>query len=362
MSRLAQPALLGLLGALYIATSSGLITFNKYLMHADRFPFSVSLVLMHSLFCSVLTGLLYLLRPSLFPSIAGPAEGRVAVDRELLLKGAAPIAFFFTAQLVLSNTAYLHSSVAFIQMMKESNLVFVYILSLLVAIERFKVTHVFILFFVLAATDLTIHGEKNFNLQGFVIQGLGQLFECARIVLQAVLLTSVGKKLDALSYVLLVMPLCFCFLAVSLIGLTFVWPNDNFPSPKMQDLYTWWPYLLLNSLIAFALNVVIALFIKNSEAVSFILAGILKDAMIVLVGGLGLGESISRLQVAGFGMQIVGILIWSLMKTFPESFEDGFVAGFVDVLRGREQAKKAERDKISGEQQTEYGTTPAGRP
>lgn len=329
------------LGGLYICTSSGLIAFNKFLMHPERFPYAVALVLMHATFCSVLTGILFLVFPSLFPSLRCEDKSkRVSVDWNLFLKGTLPVSLLFTAQLVLSNTAYLHASVAFIQMMKEANLVLVYTLSLLVALEKFKWMHLYVLLFVLAATALTIHGEMNFSMTGFVIQGLGQIFECLRIVLQALLLTAAGRKLDALSYVLLVMPLCFFFLGGSLFVIHF-WPNDHFHIPTMTDISAWWPYLLLNSLVAFALNVVVALFIKHSEAVSFILAGILKDAMIVCIGAFVLREMISVLQIVGFSMQIVGILIWSAMKLYPEAFERGIGSGLYEaVLGGGGGAKK----------------------
>lgn len=323
-----------LFAGLYTVCSSGLIAFNKYLIHPERFPFAVPLVLLHTIFCSVLTGVLLLLFPSLFPSLTSPdKQTRTTLDWRLFVKGTVPVAALFTCQLVLTNTAYLHSTVAFIQMMKESNLVVVYALSLLAALERFSWMQVRVLLFVVAATCLTIHGEINFSYKGFVIQGLGQMFECCRIVLQAVLLTSAGRKLDALTYVLLVMPWCAMFLLAGWFSLAFVYPSTFFAIPHMHDLYTWWPYLLVNSLLAFALNVVVALFIKHSQAVSFILVGILKDAMIVMMGAVFLREVITFLQLIGFSLQILGILIWSILKTFPSEFEGGIASGFLVLLR-----------------------------
>jgi len=225
-----QFMLVGILGVGYIATSAGLIAYNKFLIDHDRFPYAISLVLIHAIFCSAMAGLLYLIRPSLFPSLTDP-EKKVAVDADLIFRGALPIAVFFSAQLVLSNTAYLHSSVAFLQMMKEANLVLVYTFSLIAAMEKFSWRSCGILAFIIVATTMTIHGEVNFSMTGFAIQGISQLFESCKIVLQAMLLSHAGRKLDALTYVLIVMPLCAILLAAGICMLT-VFPHEHFLVPQ----------------------------------------------------------------------------------------------------------------------------------
>merc|ERR1719265_906960 len=174
---------------------------------------------------------------------------------------------------------------------------------------------------------LTIHGEVNFSMTGFLIQGTGQIFECCKIVLQAMLLSAAGRKLDALTYVLLVMPLCAVCLGAGM-GVLVAFPHSHFLTPELHHLYSWWPHLLANACIAFLLNVVIAMFVKHSSAVAFILAGIVKDAMIVAAGGFLLNEVVTVIQFIGFGLQLAAILLWSLMKIFPDKFNDGILAGF----------------------------------
>lgn len=66
------------------------------------------------------------------------------------------------------------------------------------------------------------------------------------------------------------------------------------------------------------MNVAHALFIKRSSATTFILTGvIMKDVAIVVVGAAVLGELLSPVQVVGFTMQLVAILVWSWMKAAP---------------------------------------------
>lgn len=318
------------LGLFYIVSSSGLIAFNKYLMTEGNFPFAVPIVMMHMLFCSFFTGVLFLVRPSLFPSLTDP-DRKVNIDKDLILYGALPIAVFFSITLVLSNVAYLHSSVAFLQMMKEANLVLVYVFSLVAVLERFSWRSVRILIFVIIGTTLTIHGELNFSMHGFLIQASSQVFECMKIVLQAMMLTG-RTKLDVLSYVLIVSPLCLALLSVAFGALCMLRPNENLAVPGWSDIEAWWPFLLANASVAFLLNVAVAMFMKASSAVAYILAGIFKDAMIVLTGFFLLHEHISHLQFVGFGMQLIGILVWSLVKVAPDKFEDGVVNGLVNFF------------------------------
>eukprot|EP00746_Dinoflagellata_sp_MGD_P017890 gnl/MRDRNA2_/MRDRNA2_141349_c0_seq1.p1 gnl/MRDRNA2_/MRDRNA2_141349_c0~~gnl/MRDRNA2_/MRDRNA2_141349_c0_seq1.p1 ORF type:complete len:366 (+),score=43.54 gnl/MRDRNA2_/MRDRNA2_141349_c0_seq1:135-1232(+) len=327
------------LGGMYITCSASLISFNKFLMHEDRFPYAVTLVMLHMGFASVLSVILFFCCPSLYPSFNDPAR-RVQITTRLMMTCILPITILFSAQLVLSNIAYLHSSVAFLQMMKEANLVLVYVLSLFVMLEHFKWRSVMILLFIIAATTMTIVGEVKFSYTGFAVQGASQLFECSKIVLQAVLLSEVagGKKLDAMSYVLVVAPLCFIELFGAGWALYFIVPDHSFKG-VWPHLVNWWPYLIANSCIAFALNVVIALFIKHSSAVAFILAGIVKDVIIVSVGCMMFSEHISILQGVGFTLQLVGILVWSLIKTFPDRFEDGFFVGLARTFCGYPERK-----------------------
>merc|ERR1719454_1874968 len=99
-------------------------------MRPYRFPHAIPLVLTHMIVCTVLTLLLRMVTPSLFPSLTDP-DTRIEVDRKFMLKGVLPIGACFASSLVLGNMAYSYLGVAFIQMIKESNLVWVYILCII---------------------------------------------------------------------------------------------------------------------------------------------------------------------------------------------------------------------------------------
>jgi len=320
------------LGAVTITLSVSLISFNKVLMKPQHFPYAAPLALMHMGFCSTLAALLLGVAPSLFPSLTDP-ERKVPIDAHFITRGIAPIGVAFAANLVCANMAYKHLSVAFLQMMKETNVVLVYFLSLVAGLERFLCWHIQVIVFAVFAASLTVRGELHFSTVGFTIQASGQLFEASRIVAMGVLLS--GKKLDALSCVLVLSPACFVILG-GFLGVIAAMPDGAVPEslalPTGDKLYEYAPLLLLNCSLAFALNVSMTLMIKYTSAVSYIFMGVLKDVVAVCISVLVLKEEVSGLQCFAFGMEVCAVMTWSMLKTSPPQVQQRGLFGAVVAL------------------------------
>jgi len=334
MSQSMETARIIFYGTLMISLSVGVINFNKYLIGKGIFPFPMHLVLFHTAFGSILSFFLILARPSLFPSLTIP-DSKVTVDRELIVGKVLPIAFVSASNLVLSNMAYLHSSLAFLQMMKEANVVFVYLASLVVGLEVFKTRSCTVLVFIMLATMADIKGELHFSLVGFLIQASSQVFEVVKLVLQSIVLS--GQHLDSLSYVLLVMPpsclfVCVCVILRSRLD-TGLGGSADLATPTLADVQGCWHLLLLNAAVVYFLNVSIALFMKHTSAVAMVLAGLVKDTLVVITSVVLLGEMVSCMQQVGFALQLSGVFMWSMVKRFPREFDEhGLFRGMQVVL------------------------------
>lgn len=300
-----------------ILCSAALITFNKYLMHKDRFPFPIALVLIHCLCCSAFSGVLLLVCPSLFPALSDPAK-RISIDRSFVVRRALPVAALFSVSLLLSNCAYQYATVAFLQMVKLANVVLVYVISLAWGLQTWRAQEASVLLLIVCATLVTIRGELNYSATGFVLQGLCGFVESAKIVVQGSLLSGSGRKLDALSYVLVVTPLCALLLGATVAFSCAVVELPFVRVPGAQQWARMGPLLALNVALAFALNVVVALFIRFSSAMSFVVCNIAKDCVVVLGSAVVMHEPVSTLQAEGFVAQLALISLWSAMKAFPE--------------------------------------------
>jgi len=294
--------------ALYITISGCVIRFNKHLMAKERFPYSMVLTAIHMMCAMTLCALLYAVRPALFPSME-KSKGQ----RQRVLLWFLPISAAFAISLFASNQAYIYCSVSFLQFMKEGNVILSFLMSCAVGLQVMNRLRMAVIIWIMVGSSLAVSGELHFVLIGFVFQLVAQVAECSRAVMGEHVMSDGpgGLKLDPLSYTFFVSPMC---LLVLLVGTYVMWV------PEILDrLAIWWPLLVPNALLAFSLNLVVAAMIKETSAVGFILAGVVKDIAVVLVSSLFMGEVVTPMQATSFTVALVGIFFWSYMKVVPES-------------------------------------------
>lgn len=314
-------AFVATLAIIYMSVSTGLITFNKRLMHPDCFPYAIGIGLLHMTSSLGFNAVLLWICPSLYPSLTDP-EQRVTLDSCLFTRILIPIATCFAAQVCLSNMAFMHSSVSMLQMMKQANVVLVYCFSLALSLENFCKKRAITLLVICGATALTIHGEMHFSFNGFALQGISMFCESLKLTFQSHSLSATGARLDAFTYVMLVAPLVLAVLTVWLILFSLLWPNrpEVLTFPPLQPIVDHRWLLFGNGVLAFAMQIAHAAFMKNSSAITFILTGVvMKDIAIVAVCAMFFGEELSPQQVIGFSLQLIGALVWSFLKAQPSS-------------------------------------------
>lgn len=97
---------------IWIILSSSVIIYNNYLYNTRNFKFPVFLVTFHLGFAAIGTRILQRTTNLL------DGTKDIKMNREMFLKSILPIGILFSGSLILSNTAYLYLSVAYIQMLK----------------------------------------------------------------------------------------------------------------------------------------------------------------------------------------------------------------------------------------------------
>eukprot|EP00928_Gymnodinium_smaydae_P057015 TRINITY_DN40285_c0_g1_i1.p1 TRINITY_DN40285_c0_g1~~TRINITY_DN40285_c0_g1_i1.p1 ORF type:complete len:354 (-),score=67.41 TRINITY_DN40285_c0_g1_i1:271-1332(-) len=312
----------------WIFVSYLLIAYNKHLMTNGGFPYAAALGMIHGVTCSSLAAITFLICPSLFTTLMDE-EKRKAINAKFMMQSMLPICIAFTVEIVLSNQAYKYLSLAFLQMLKESNVVIVYLMAWAVGMERFSSTNLKIILLICFASVGTMRGELHFSLLGFAIQMLCCIVGSLKITLQGVLLSSAGMKFDALTYMVLVMPVCSLIQGSLLVVSSAITPGgtDWMPVPTFALLASKWQILLPNALLAFALNLIAVMFIKASSSVTYVLAGIVKDMVIVICGVAVSGDEVSPLQSWSFLAQLFFLMLWSAAKMNKVQFEDGVMPG-----------------------------------
>mmetsp|Transcript_3603 Transcript_3603/g.7882 ORF Transcript_3603/g.7882 Transcript_3603/m.7882 type:complete len:373 (+) Transcript_3603:88-1206(+) len=317
-----------------IVFSVSLINFNKWLMDYGRFPHAIPLVLIHMIICTVLALMLLKVKPSLFPALTDPDKD-IGLDMKFYVTGALPVAIVFMGGLVLGNMVYSHLGMAFVQMIKQSNVVWIYFMSILCGMEQLKRHTFLVILFAIVGTSFTIKGETNFSAVGFFLQVGALCCETARIVIQGILLQ--GKKLDPLSYVLITSPLSAVLLVIVLcISVPIADKPRDMELPHWSELRQYAPLLVADAILAFCLNVSIALVIKYTSPISYVMCQLAKDVVAVILS-VQIGETVAPMQALGFMIQLLCVGMWSLMRSNPAEFEGGFKAGFQALLFGKKQ-------------------------
>lgn len=288
----------------YIAVSGILIRFNKWMMQTGHFPHSLALSAFHMMVTTAMCSCTYMIAPSMFVSMATATEKRADI-----LKWFLPIGACFALMLFGSNQAYMYCSVAFLQFMKEGNVIVVFLLSCALGLQQLTRVRLFVIFWVIIGASMAVSGEVAFSMIGFTFQAASQVAECMRMVMGEIVLS--GRKLDPLTYTFFLAPVC---LVVLLCANAFEWNPRIIP-----DFVQWWPLLIVNALVAFILNLLVAAVIKECSAVGFVLAGLTKDIAIVVCSCVAFGEQVTAQQATAFTLTLAGVGFWSYMKACPKA-------------------------------------------
>mmetsp|Transcript_28704 Transcript_28704/g.55262 ORF Transcript_28704/g.55262 Transcript_28704/m.55262 type:complete len:347 (-) Transcript_28704:56-1096(-) len=306
------------IATLFISVSASMILFNKALMREDRFPFPVFLTTLHMAGSLTLSLLLRSIAPSFFPSASSVFRGSElpgASTEKKSLRPFVPIALCGALCLVAGNWAYKVATVSFLQMVKESHIVIVYGLSVAFGLERLQLRNAVVLFLVAVCATLAVSAQASISVMGLVLQMVAGFCGSSQIVLTNIMLAGTGQgKIDPMTMVLCTAPLMLAFL---LPANFLVWDVQI-----IQRLYVYRSYIACNVMLAFLLQVTSAVTIRCLSATGMSLASVTKDLGIILAASRILGEQLSGLQVVGFTGSVMFIGLFSVMRIFPETFEN----------------------------------------
>jgi drug/metabolite transporter (DMT)-like permease len=196
-------------------------------------------------------------------------------------------------------------------MLKACTPVAVLLFSFVAGIETPNYLEVYIVVIICIGVAMTSVGEMYFSMIGFTFQSLGILAESARLVMVNALMKDL--KLDPLSSLYYIAPLCFAFIAPACL----YFEGADIPVSRILSA-EFGGYLLLNGLVAFLLNVAVVLLIHNKSALILTLAGILKDLLLVGLSMIIFGSPVTSLQYVGYAIALIGLNMHKEYKKNPE--------------------------------------------
>ncbi|KAK9239935.1 triose-phosphate transporter family-domain-containing protein [Lipomyces kononenkoae] len=293
----------------WIAISSSVILFNKAILYNSRFPFPIFLTTWHLVFSALATQIL-----CRTTNLYSPQS--LDISKSVYLRRIIPIAIFYSLALVCSNQAYMYLNISFIQMLKATTPVAVFIVSYVLRQETFRLDVLENIWIIVFGVFVASFGEINFSVRGVAIEMTGILCEALRLVMMNRLLHSSddrdvtvynskkgqGQPMDPFICLYYFSPIC----AVANLLLFLISDEAKqltFAAIQQLGFST----LLLNGFIAFMLNVSVVFLIGRTSSLVLSLCGILKDIILVVVSAMFWKTQISRIQVVGYLITLVGL-------------------------------------------------------
>ncbi|GIL81177.1 hypothetical protein Vretimale_12766 [Volvox reticuliferus] len=288
---------------LWIFLSALVIMVNKYVLAYAGFPFPIALTLSHMAFCSAIA----------FVLIRTGFVAPVNMDSRTYCRNVLPIAALFSGTLWLGNAAYLYLSVAFIQMLKATMPVTVFLVGVLLGTERYTLLYALNMAVVAVGVATASYGELNFNLVGVVFQVGSIVTESFRLCLIQLLLQASGIKLNPVTTLYYVAPACFAFLCVpfAFLELPRIMHTDTNSNEEVGFPVPW---LLISAVSAFALNMSVFLLIGRSSALTMNVAGVIKDWLLILLSVMLYQSPVGSLQIFGYSIAFGGVCWYNYQK------------------------------------------------
>lgn len=285
--------------AVWMSISMAVIMFNKWILAYSGFSYPVALTMWHMVFCTCVVWVLV----RVFR-----VTKRLKMTRRDYLRRVMPIGFFYAASLWLSNSAYLHLSVSFIQMTKALMPGLVYMIGIFFGMEKLNLTTAVNMFIIAIGVAIAAYGELNFDTLGVMQQLSALLFEAVRLMLVQVLITRQGLAMNPLQSLYYVSPACAFFLAFPLLFVEY---------PKMMQDFTLvfdWKILVLNATCAFALNLAVFLLIGKTSALTMNIAGVIKDWMLIFASQHFFGNPVTFLNYVGYVIAFLSVFMYNINK------------------------------------------------
>ncbi|KAK7363407.1 hypothetical protein VNO77_05550 [Canavalia gladiata] len=286
---------------IYILLSSGVILYNKWVLSPKyfNFPLPITLTMIHMAFSGSVSFLLVRVFKVVSP---------VKMTFEIYATCVIPISAFFASSLWFGNTAYLHISVAFIQMLKALMPVATFVVAVICGTDKARCDVFFNMVLVSVGVVVSSYGEIHFNIVGTVYQVTGIFAEALRLVLTQVLLQKKGLSLNPITSLYYIAPCSFVFLFVP-------WYLLEKPIIEVSQIrFNFWIFFS-NALCALALNFSIFLVIGRTGAVTIRVAGVLKDWILIALSTVIFPEStITWLNIIGYAIALCGVVMYNYIK------------------------------------------------
>nr|XP_043621309.1 UDP-URONIC ACID TRANSPORTER 1-like [Erigeron canadensis] len=294
---------IALLIILWYSSNIGVLLLNKLLLSNYGFKFPIFLTMCHMSACAILSYV-----SIVFLKVVPLQKIK---SRSQLLRIAC-LSVVFCGSVVGGNISLRYLPVSFNQAVGATTPFFTALFAYLVTLKREAWITYGALVPVVTGVIIASGGEPSFHLYGFIMCISATAARAFKSVLQGILLSSEGEKLNSMNLLLYMSPIA---IAVLLPAALVMEPDviDVTLSLTLNHKFMWL-LLLVNSTMAYAANLTNFLVTKNTSALTLQVLGNAKGAVAVVISILLFRNPVTFVGIAGYSMTVMGVVAYGEAK------------------------------------------------
>ncbi|KAL9675244.1 hypothetical protein QQ045_003445 [Rhodiola kirilowii] len=287
----------------WYSSNIGVLLLNKYLLSNYGFKYPIFLTMCHMTACALFS----------YVAIAwlNIVQMQTVKSRVQFLKISA-LSLIFCTSVVSGNISLRYLPVSFNQAVGATTPFFTAVFAYLMTLKKEAWLTYVTLIPVVAGVVIASGGEPSFNLFGFLMCIGATAARALKSVLQGILLSSEGEKLNSMNLLLYMAPI-----AVMLLLPATIFMEGNIVATTIQlaktDFRVVW-LLLLNSSMAYFVNLTNFLVTKHTSPLTLQVLGNAKGAVAVVVSILIFKNPVSLTGMLGYGLTVSGVILYGEAK------------------------------------------------
>lgn len=239
---------------------------------------------------------------------ATPKNQRLGVEAEFFAYRILPIGLFSCGTLAFGQYPYYTLSVSYIQMLKSLTPVITLVCMLLFGVEHFRWSLILSVCVIAGGTCLASVGEVSFDWTGTIYMITSELSEALKLVATQILLQ--GSQYNSTQGLLLVTVASLPFLAVfSLATERHLYWDNALPIVASKP----WHFLAAG-VLGVGINVSSMIIVKLLSGLWLKILAQAKSALLVIIGVMFLGDTITHIQVCGYITCLIGLFVHTALK------------------------------------------------
>eukprot|EP00250_Pteridium_aquilinum_P023058 c2612_g1_i1 orf=318-1352(+) len=292
----------GLIAAWY-CSNIGVLLLNKYLLSNYGFKYPIFLTMCHMTACALLS----------YIAIAWMKVVPMQTIRSRIqFYKISALSIIFCASVVSGNISLRFLPVSFTQAIGATTPFFTAVFAYLMTFKREAWLTYATLVPVVTGVVIASGGEPSFQFYGFIMCLAATAARALKSVLQGILLSSEGEKLNSMNLLLYMAPIAILvllpatlILEPNVLGITIALARQD-----SKIIF----YLLINSAIAYFVNLTNFLVTKHTSALTLQVLGNAKGAVAVVVSILLFRNPVSVTGMLGYTLTVFGVILYSEVK------------------------------------------------